>query len=1190
MIACDPPPGSVPGAAVCTDTGVWGSMERLERYLSKKLAKDVARRLAGEEPGAGPLTLAGLYGSSPAFFSALLGSVFGSRTLLVVVPDNQAVAALEQDLAFYTRWLDPGARVQPFPMPEVSPYHAIPPHFDITRDRLATLAALAEGGEGRTVVVAAAGALLHRTFSPDEFAGHYFRVTEGEELPPAELAARLDAMGYRRVDIVVSVGDFAVRGNVFDFFPVTSEQPVRLIYFGDEIEAIRFFEPESQRSVGAAPSAGVVPAREWLLDADAIRVWALRARRRWTEKAARRDLDEKIEILEESGILAEMEQLRHLLDDGPGFSLLDHLGNGAPVLVLEPELVAEALDGFEKRMAADHTIALEEGNLALSPDEIFIRREAVDDQLCGERAIRLGGAGALMETDGNGPGTEEGARFGGQAHLAAEAVKKGLAGGDRVCLVMRTRGKRDRLTEILREYDLVPRREEELDPALLTAGDFPGDGPSLHVLDGRLSRGFRHKDAGLVFITDDEIFGAAAVGERKREKRRGAARFTTDFRDLSPGDLIVHVDHGIGRFKALKTMEREGTQDFMVLEYRGGDTLMVPLERMDLVQKYSGMEEGAPQLDRLGGTTWAKTKARIKKSMQDMARELINLYAARALVRGYAFSPDTEWQREFEESFEFVETPDQRTSIDELKDDMERPKPMDRLLCGDVGYGKTEVAMRAAFKAVMDGKQVAILSPTTVLAYQHHKTFSERLAAFPVKVDLMSRFRSTAQQKETLKAMAAGEVDVVVGTHRLLSTDIQFRDLGLLVVDEEQRFGVAHKEKLKRLRKRVDVLTMTATPIPRTLHMSLVGVRDMSVIETPPRNRLSVHTNVVPFRGELVASAIRKELGRGGQVFFVHNRVASIHSMAQYVRRLVPEAEVAVAHGQMSEGPLEQVMLGFMNGETNVLVTTAIIENGLDIPRVNTIIVNRADRFGLSQLYQLRGRVGRSDRRAFAYLLVPTKQGLTPIARKRLAALKEFSDLGAGFRIAALDLELRGAGNLLGREQHGQVTAIGFELYTRMLRQAVAELKGETIPGATQATINLGVDTHIPHDYIPEATIRLSLHKRLASVADEVQLEDLLGEIEDRFGAAPEPLAGLIELARLRLRAEQLGIESVESEGRTLAVKISSSATAIDGEKLVQLLADRDDCTFSSAGVLSAPLPVGEPLLRGAAALLQSLA
>jgi len=1166
-----------------------GQQGPLQRYLPPELAARVKERLAGGATGAPP-TLSGLYGSSPAFFSALLGRESGARNVLVVAPDNQAVAGLERDLAFFAGWLDPGARVRPFPMPEVSPYHAIPPHFGIIRDRLATLAALAGNGVGRTYVVAAAGGLLHRTYAPKEFTRHYHRISVDDELPPMKLAARLDAMGYRRVDIVASVGDFAVRGNVFDFFPVTSEQPVRLVYFDDIIESIRVFEPESQKSVDTAASVEVVPAREWLLDADGIRVWALRARRRWKENRRQLgELEEMIETLEESGILPEMEGLRHLLDDGPGWSLLDHLEADSPVLVLEPELVDEALGSYVKRMEADYSIALQEERPALHPDEVFIDEKRVRKHFTSNRALRLGGHGALIEGGGEGLATEEGRRFGGQAHLAAEAAKKALEAGERVCLVMRTRGKRDRLARAFAEYELAPRREEDMGPGVRVAGDFPGDGPSIHLLDGHLGRGFRLKAAGLTFITDDEIFGAATAGERKREKRRSAARFGTDFRDLKPGDLIVHVDHGIGRFRGLRTMEREGTQDFMVLEYKAGDQLMVPLERMDLVQKYSGLEEGAPPLDRLGGQTWAKTKARISRSMQDMARELINLYAARSTVKGYQFSPDTEWQREFEESFEYDETPDQQTAIDELKEDMERGKPMDRLLCGDVGYGKTEVAMRAAFKAVADGKQVAVLCPTTVLAYQHFKTFGERMSPFPVTVDLLSRFRSPAQQKVTLKQMAEGRVDVVVGTHRLISADVEFRDLGLLVVDEEQRFGVAHKEKLKRLRKRVDVLTLTATPIPRTLHMSLIGVRDMSVIETPPRNRLSIHTNVVPFRGELVASAIRKELERDGQVYFVHNRVASIHSMAQYVRRLVPEAKVAVAHGQMSEGPLEKVMLDFMEGETNVLVTSAIIENGLDIPRVNTIIVNRADRFGLSQLYQLRGRVGRSDRRAFAYLLVPTKQGLTPIARKRLAALKEFSDLGAGFRIAALDLELRGAGNLLGREQHGQIAAIGFELYTRMLRQAVARMKGETVPGETQATISLGVDVHIPHDYVPEANLRLSLHKRLASVRDEVELEDLLGEIEDRFGRAPEPLRNLIELARLRLRAEQLGIESVESEGRTLAVKISTEATAIDGEKLVRMLAENDDFQFTSAGVLTLKVPPGTPLLAAAGELLHEL-
>ncbi len=530
--------------------------------------------------------------------------------------------------------------------------------------------------------------------------------------------------------------------------------------------------------------------------------------------------------------------------------------------------------------------------------------------------------------------------------------------------------------------------------------------------------------------------------------------FLSDLRDLKIGDLVVHVDHGIGTFVGLKQIGvGEAMQEFLELRYAGEDKLFVPVERLDLVQKFTGATR--PPVDRLGGASWDRAKSKVKKAMRDMAEELLKLYAARKTVQGHAFSPDSHWQQEFEDAFEYELTPDQKSAVIDIKRDMESPTPMDRLLCGDVGYGKTEVAMRAAFKAVMDGKQVAVLAPTTVLAFQHQKTLRERFAGFPVRIDMVSRFRSKAEQAESLSDLAAGKVDIIVGTHRLLSKDVQFRDLGLLVVDEEQRFGVAHKEKIKQLRRKVDVLTMTATPIPRTLNMSLVGIRDMSVIETPPKDRLSIQTNVVKFDQEIIRRAVRSELERGGQVYFVHNRVESIFSIGNLVQRLVPEARVVIGHGQMNEEALERAMLDFVGRKFDILVATTIVENGLDIPNANTIIINRADRYGLSQLYQLRGRVGRSDRPAYAFLLIPPEDNLSPVAKKRLAAIRDFSDLGSGFRVAALDLEIRGAGNMLGGEQSGHIEAIGFEMYMKLLEETVRELKGEELEDDLRATVNL---------------------------------------------------------------------------------------------------------------------------------------
>ena len=601
------------------------------------------------------------------------------------------------------------------------------------------------------------------------------------------------------------------------------------------------------------------------------------------------------------------------------------------------------------------------------------------------------------------------------------------------------------------------------------------------------------------------------------------------------------------------------SQEFLELRYAGDDKLFVPVERLDLVQKYTGATR--PPVDRLGGASWERTKARVKKAMRDMAEELLKLYAARKAVPGHAFAPDSHWQQEFEDAFEYDLTADQRSAIVDIKRDMESPTPMDRLLCGDVGYGKTEVAMRAAFKAVMEGKQVAFLAPTTVLAFQHQKTLKERFAGFPVRIDMVSRFRSKAEQKESLADLAAGKVDIIVGTHRLLSKDVEFRDLGLLVVDEEQRFGVAHKEKIKQLKRKVDVLTMSATPIPRTLNMSLVGIRDMSIIETPPKDRLSIQTNVVKFDPQVIGRAIRTEIERGGQVYLVHNRVESIFSIGSLVKRLVPEARVVVGHGQMGEEALERAMLDFVSRKYDVLLATTIVENGLDIPNANTIIINRADRYGLSQLYQLRGRVGRSDRPAYAYLLIPPEDSLSPVAKKRLAAIKEFSDLGSGFRVAALDLEIRGAGSLLGGEQSGHIETVGFELYMKLLEQAVRELKGEEIEDDVRASVNLGVDLKIDEAYVPDMSQRLMLYRKVASARREDEIDRVLEEAVDRYGPPPDSVLNLVDYGRIRVMADRLGIEAIDREGRSVVLRFRPQAR-LDPVRLVSLVRRRPDLTL----------------------------
>ena len=790
-------------------------------------------------------------------------------------------------------------------------------------------------------------------------------------------------------------------------------------------------------------------------------------------------------------------------------------------------------------------------------------------------------------------------RFHGSIPAVVDEVKKLTGEGRRVVFCAASNGEVERLAEVFTEYGvsfrLGSRSPRPGESATDDAAYLMGEETTTAIVKAGIGDGVILPAARLALFGTCDLFDEPdeVVVRPQRQKSKTSA-FISDFRDLQAGDYVVHIEHGIGQYQGLKEIPQgDGDKaEFMILEYAEGARLYVPLTRLDLVQKYRSAEGGAkPVLSRLGTQAWAKTKARVKKAMKDMADELLKLYAQRKMAAGHAFPADNEWQHEFDESFEYNETEDQMQAIVDVKKDMESTQPMDRLLCGDVGYGKTEVAMRAAFKAVSDNKQVAVLAPTTVLAFQHYETFKRRFAAFPISIEMISRFRTAKQQKEIVEKIEAGKVDVLIGTHRLLSKDIKFPELGLVIVDEEQRFGVRHKERLKQLKKEVDVLTMSATPIPRTLHMSLVGLRDMSVIETPPRDRIAIETVVAPWDEKIVRSAIERELERGGQCYVVHNRVDTIYEIAARIHELVPRARVLVGHGQMGEGELEKIMLAFMRHEADVLVATTIIENGLDIPLCNTMIVNRADRHGLSELYQLRGRVGRSNRRAYAYLMVPPDVELSPIARRRLAALKEFSDLGAGFKIAALDLELRGAGNLLGGEQSGHIDAVGFELYTSMLERTVREIKGEVEEGEAETQLNLGLNIRIPGSYIAEENQRLRMYKRVAGVETESQLADVAGELQDRYGDPPPQVKNLLEYATLKLLAQRVGVAGIERKRDEISIRFTEAAN-VDPGKLAKFVAKNRGAQFTPAGILKFQLrnTVAEEVLTRLKAVLADMA
>jgi len=1097
---------------------------------------DLLARVRGGEDR---LVVSGGVGALPAMLAAALAADLG-RPLVAVAGSEKEAERFRSDLAAAGL-----SRTFHAPAPTLTPYQRIPASLKARKDEFALLTALA-GGQLEAAVLPARS-LFTRLPEPSRFAEIVLRLAVGDDVSLSSLVERLTRRGYRRGDLVVEAGDLAVRGGLFDVFPPDRELAVRVELDGDRVASLRLFDPDTQRSRERLETVALPPF--------AASEESDEARRLMTERIGRPPSEAERSVF------------------APGVvpmpaGWLDHAA-GALVVLVEPASVEEEIAAFAERLSGDR----DPDRDAFAPEELTHPAERIRERLRAAplRFDRLGlGVEGAVEIR---LPAEAIAGHGGRAAEAAADLTRALDAGEEVFVAARPTGGAENLKRLAVEYGFHVSSERRSGAVI--------------AIPAEISAGFRLREPRLAVYAEEEIFGEERRSSSSR--RRPSEAFLSDLRDLKLGDAVVHADYGIGRFRGLKRVPVEGEErEFMEIEYAEGKALLLPVERLDLVQKYSGVEGVDPVLDRLGGAGWARRKASVRKAMRDMTDQLLKLYARRSLAEGFAFSKDSPWQKEFEDAFEYVETPDQVQAIADVKRDMQSAKPMDRLLCGDVGYGKTEVAMRAAFKAVLDGKQVAVLAPTTILADQHFRTFRRRFAAFPVSIELLSRFRARPEQKDVIARVADGSVDILIATHRMLGRDLAFRDLGLLIVDEEQRFGVAQKERLKEWKASIDVLAMSATPIPRSLHLSLSGLRDLSIIETPPRDRLAIETQVVPSRPEIVREAIEAEIARGGQVFFVHNRVESIGRVKRELEELLPSVRVTAAHGQMPEAELEKAMLRFVSREADVLLATAIVENGLDIPSANTILIDRADTFGLAQLYQLRGRVGRSDKPAYAYLLVSETAALSDVARQRLASIREFCDLGAGFRIAARDLEIRGSGNMLGGEQSGHIAAVGFETYLSLLEEAIREIRGEEPLPERAVTLSLGLDLAIPHAYVEDENWRMMIYKKIARAGDDAALAETTREIADRFGEPPPQVKRLVEYARLRTRAERLGVTAITRQAARVHLRFAEDAP-VDGERLLALVARTPGASLSPARVLTVPSPEGDALLEGLLALLPSL-
>ncbi len=1119
--------------------------------------------------------------------SFLLARLAGrlNRPVLYLVPSGEEAEEAFHELCAY---LGPD-RVRRYPSLEIPPYRRIPAFAPAVHERMRALAALAfgpktGGGLRSPVVVAPAPALREKTIPPGVFSGSVLRIRPGQEIDLEDLCRRLSGLGYGRLPVTSDPGDFSVRGGIVDLFSPFHPLPVRILFDGDRVESIRRFDPGIQRTREEAEEAVVLPVSQVI------------GRPELLEAAAARCLPGDAQAFRQGIRFHGSDGFLPWLY-GRASSLLDHLPEGALVAAADSALVqGELWNGYAD--AQDRYALSAEGEAMPSPRDLFLCPEEMQaalsavpllcfDGIAGAPFGRAPSVRGRMEIEGNEDIRRRTVVSSSEGLLLplVECAKEWWKRGGRFVVSSLSPSQADRMEELLSRY-----------PIPLASGaplaDCLEGGAGIRLCVSGLSRGFRIPELSVAVVPESEIFGGRG---RVRRARKETAAPVEEFslRELKVNDLAVHVDHGIGIYRGLMRKTAGGVEgDFLLLEYAGGDRLFVPVPKLDRVQRYVASEEGRPRLAKLGGTAWQRAKERVRDSLLAMAQELVEISARRKVATRAPGAPPDAAFREFEAAFPHEETPDQQRAIAEVLADLASARPMDRLVCGDVGYGKTEVAVRAAFKAAIDGRQTAVLVPTTILAEQHFRTFRERLAGYPVRVEDLSRFRSRKEQAEVLRGLVQGAVHIVIGTHRLLQRDVRFRDLGLVVIDEEQRFGVAHKERLKKMRAAVDVLTLTATPIPRTLHMALSGIRDISVIATPPEDRLSIRTFVLPFSGDTIREAVEREVRRGGQVFFVHNRVQSMEAVERYLRELLPGIRLVSAHGQMEEERLAGAMEEFAARRADLLLCSAIIESGLDLANANTIVVNHAHRYGLAQLYQLRGRVGRDRHRAYCYFLLPKDVAMTKEAVRRLAAISELTELGSGFRLASHDLEIRGGGNLLGKDQSGHIHQVGYELYAQLLDEAVAEISGRSLPEEEEPELDLRIPAFLPDDWLPEAGTRLDVYRRLASARTEEAVDEVELELLDRFGRLPAPAEALCDLSRLRAGMRKAGVRELKRGDGHLYLTLSARSE-IDRRELVRLVTrEKASYGFVRGEVLSARIPGKAPaeVLHAAKNLLRRLA
>jgi len=1076
------------------------------------------------------ISVGGLRGGASAYFLSRLQQLENRRTVMIVTSDQNRGDLLLEDFKYFFHYMNLKTKPQLFPSWELLPYECLSPHNQISGERLEILNRLKRGE--KLFLIAPIEALMQTVIPKHNLQKNVFSIKPNDELERELLEASLSDNGFLRSSLVENRCEFSIRGDIVDFFHPGANNPIRIELFGDTVESIREFDIYTQISMNKLEAIDILPVRELCLskaerESGVSKIFR-RSEELCLEESQTNGLQEKIKNL---GFFPGMEFLAPFFFNSRE-TVFDYLPENTLVVMDEPDTLVEKGQQFEKLIQSEFNNCIENGRITSSPKEFYLTSTEFFSE-CEDLhgPLKLS---SLKITDSEEHNLEikQIPQMAGSLDMFSDQAIRWKSEEQKIVIVAPAKGQIHRIHELMNEWGL------EVDVDL-----------------GRLSQGFHFKSTNLVFIAEHEIFGRSH--KHRHRRKTNSQSFQRGLKDLKKGDYLVHVDYGIGLYlgtKEIKTGIAGG--EFLNIQYADDEKLYLPMEGLGFVQKYVGGSEAPPPLSKMGGIAWKRQKKKVKEAIQEMAGDLLKLYASRELAKGHAYSSNTIMVREFADSFEYEETDDQLKAIEEVENDLESDKPTDRLICGDVGYGKTEVAMRAAFKVVLDNKQVAVLVPTTILAQQHLQTFQERFREYPITIDMVNRFRTLREQKITLEKLKRGKVDIIIGTHRLLSKDVEFASLGLIVVDEEQRFGVKHKEKLKKLRNSVDILTLTATPIPRTLHFSLMGVRDLSVIETPPLDRLAVKTFIRKFDEEVIRDAILREVDRGGQVFFVHNKIHSIHSISELIRKLVPEVRIDIAHGQLPEHQLEKVMKSFLDKDIDVLLSTSIVESGLDIPSANTIIINRADQFGLAQLYQLRGRVGRYKHQAYAYLLIPSTQSLSEEARKRLAAMEELSELGAGFQLAARDMEIRGVGNMLGSNQSGHIASVGFDLYCKLIEDMVKDIRGEKVEPRIEVEMDLLVKGYIPNEYVPDLNQRLDLYRRIQLAADINECMALSSEMIDRFGPYPESIEKLLALLEIRIFCQKLHINQVHIKNGKVFLTLLSS-TPVKPESLALILDKR---------------------------------